>query len=233
MNRVSVVGTVHEESGLANITGLLAVLDRIKPEVIFLEIPSAAFDDHLSGARSNLESTAVLRYRAIHHVDLVPVDLPTPEDTFFRDNQDLFERIERTSPEYCRLVDWHRQYVRAYGFAYLNSDHCSTLWSQLHEATLTSIAELGDHRLAELYNLWQNTNELRDKAMMTNIENYCRRPRSVLAHFSWAPHIGSPSLTCRENGLELIPSQSNGTLPASLRRRSEHLVNSSVLKLTT
>jgi hypothetical protein len=174
MNRVSVVGTVHEESGLANITGLLAGLDRIKPEVIFLEIPSAAFDDHLSGARSNLESTAVLRYRAIHHVDLVPVDLPTPEDTFFRDNQDLFERIERTSPEYCRLVDWHRQYVRAYGFAYLNSDHCSTLWSQLHEATLTSIAELGDHRLAELYNLWQNTNELRDKAMMTNIENYCR-----------------------------------------------------------
>ena len=174
MNRVSVVGTVHEESGLANITGLLAVLDRIKPEVIFLEIPSAAFDDHLSGARSNLESTAVLRYRAIHHVDLVPVDLPTPEDTFFGDNQDLFERIERTSPEYCRLVDWHRQYVRAYGFAYLNSDHCSTLWSQLHEATLTSIAELGDHRLAELYNLWQNTNELRDKAMMTNIENYCR-----------------------------------------------------------
>lgn len=174
MNRVSVVGTVHEDNGLANITGLLAVLSRIKPEVIFLEIPSAAFDDHLSGTRSNLESTAVLRYRAIHHVDLVPVDLPTPEDTFFRQNQDLFERIERTSPEYCRLVDWHSQYVRAYGFAYLNSDHCSTLLSQLHEATLATIAELGDRRLAEHYDLWQNTNEVRDKAMMTNIENYCR-----------------------------------------------------------
>ena len=64
--------------------------------------------------------------------------------------------------------------MRAYGFAYLNSDHCSKLLSQLHEATLTTIAELGDHRLAEHYNLRQNTNELRDKAMMTNIENYCR-----------------------------------------------------------
>jgi len=178
MKRVSLVGTVHEEAGLASISGLLGILERITPEVIFLEIPSAAFDDYLSGTRSNLESTAVLRYRAIHHVDLVPVDLPTPEDTFFRQNQDLFERIERTSPEYCRLVDWHSQYVRAYGFAYLNSDHCSKLFSELHEAMLSAIRELADNRLAERYQLWRSTNELRDLEMMKNIEEYCQNNAS-------------------------------------------------------
>ena len=37
-------------------------------------------------------------------------------------------------------------------------------------------------------------------------------------------------MTCLESGLELIHSQSSGTLPASLRRRIEHLVNSTVLQ---
>ena len=174
MKRVSVVCTVHEESGLADSDGLLAILDRIKPEVIFLEVPSAAFGDYFSRTRWDLESQAVGRYRDSHHVDLVPVDLPTPSRDFFRDNQDLFERIERRSPEYCRLLDRHRQYVRAYGFAYLNSDQCSALFSQLHQAILTAIGELADARLVELYELWIRTNELRDKEMVKNIESYSK-----------------------------------------------------------
>jgi len=39
MKRIAVVGTVHEEKGLANVPGLLAILERIQPELIFLEIP--------------------------------------------------------------------------------------------------------------------------------------------------------------------------------------------------
>jgi len=174
MKRIAVVGTVHEEKGLANVPALLAILERIKPELIFLEIPSAALDDYLTGSRSNLESAAVSRYRAEHVVVLVPVDLPTPEADFFTNNRDLFERIERTSPDYCRLVDWHSQYVRAHGFAYLNSEHCRDLFSQLRQATDSAIESLADQRLAELYDLWIRTNTLRDKTMMRNIENHCR-----------------------------------------------------------
>ena len=63
MKHVSVVFIEHEENGHTNISGLLTILERIKPEVIFLEIPSAAFGDHFNGNRSNLESAAVSRYR--------------------------------------------------------------------------------------------------------------------------------------------------------------------------
>ncbi len=175
MKRVSLVGTVHEEAGLASISGLLGILERITPEVIFLEIPSGAFDDYSKGSRRNLESTAVSRYREMRHVDLVPVDLPTPDAEFFKNNEDLYRSIESKSPEYCRLMDRHIQDVGAYGFAYLNSEHCSTFWCKLHEAILTAIEELADRRLAELYELWIGTNKLRDKHMMKSIENYCRK----------------------------------------------------------
>lgn len=173
MKQVSLIGTVHEETGLANVSELLTILERIRPEVIFLEIPSAAFADYVAGIRSNVESTAATRFGEKHHVVLVPVDLPTPEGDFFRDNEFLFAQIQRRSPDYCRLIDWHSQRRRAEGFAYLNSERCSELWSAAHEAILAAIEELGDDRLIQLYALWRNTNALRDKAMIRNIEDYC------------------------------------------------------------
>jgi hypothetical protein len=184
MKRVSVVGTVHEEKGRANISELLAILERIKPEVIFLEVPSAAFDDHFNGNRANLESAAVGRYRENHHVDLIPVDLPTPDEDFFAKHRDLIRRIEGTSPDFRRLVDWHSQNASAHGFKYLNSKECSDLFSQLHEAMLAAIEKDVDRRLlAEVYDLWIRTNELRDKGMMKNMENHCRQASFSRAAF--------------------------------------------------
>lgn len=175
MKRVSVVGTVHAEEGFADVPELLKILSQIAPDVIFLEIPETVFDDNRTGVRRNLESTAARQYRNNRHVDLIPVDLPTPDEEFFRNDRQLHEAIERKSSEYRRLVDWHSQYVRAYGFAYLNSDHYSTLAAQLHQAMLAAIAELGDRRLAELYDFSIRTDELRDIAMVASIEGYPRR----------------------------------------------------------
>jgi len=203
MKRVSVVGTVHAEKGRANSSDLLAILERIKPEVIFLETPPAAFDDYFNGNDPNLESIAVSLYRENHRVDLIPVDLPTPDADFFAKHQLLSKRIERTSPDYRRLVDWHSQNVSAHGFKYVNSKECSDLFSQLHEAMLAAIEKDVDHRLlAEVYDLWIRTNELRDKGMMKNIENRGRQASfSRAAFLVGAAHRQSIiDLSCSEPG---------------------------------
>ena len=176
MTRVSVVCTEHEENGALNVSGLVAILERIEPEVIFLEIPPAAFDDFLSGAKTNLEYTAASRYPQIQRVDLIPVDLPTPEDEFWAKTGHLLRTIGRTSPEYRRLIDWHGYYVRENGLVYLNSEDCSTLWTQIYRAMRTAIERLPDRSmLAEYYDLWVSTNERRDMAMIKNIENHYRQ----------------------------------------------------------
>ena len=178
MKRVSLVGTVHKEKGLASPSALLAILERIRPEVLFLEASSEASGDYLNATGKDLESAAVSRYREIHHVDLVPVDLPMPDAELFQfmgDNAYLFKTIERRSPEYCRLVDEYSQEVRAHGFAYLNSERCSTHWSKVREAALAAIEELAYPRFTELYERWIGTNELREKHMMKSIEDYCRK----------------------------------------------------------
>jgi hypothetical protein len=80
MNCVSLVGTVHKEIGQASVSGLCAILEYIRPEVIFVEVPPAVFDNELVvqvRGEYDLESKAIRQYRTSRQVKLVPVDLPT------------------------------------------------------------------------------------------------------------------------------------------------------------
>lgn len=174
MNSVSLVCTVHEEQGLANASELLAILTHIQPEVIFLEVPLAAFDEYYeSCSRRNLESNAVRRYRENHRVELVPVDAPTPEKEFFEDIQHLNLRIREASTEYRQLLNRDSSHLRSQGFAYLNSEVSSKLWSEVYSAIHRTIEIIGDTRLVEINEAWERTNELREKKMIRNIQEYC------------------------------------------------------------
>jgi hypothetical protein len=174
MNSVSLISTVHDERGFANAAELHAILVRIRPDVIFLEVPPAAFNDYYRiCSRKNLESIAVKQYQEGHKVDLVPVDLPTPGEEFFSNSPDLFKRIEEESREFCRLIDANRIYAQTYGFAYLNSEHSTKLWSDVYEEMQGTIGKIGDARLVELYESWKEVNDLREKEMMEKIQKYC------------------------------------------------------------
>jgi len=170
--RVSLVGTLHEEAGLANVAELQTILERLQPEVIFLELPSAVLDEFLNGTRVNIESTAVRLYRESHRVELVPVDRAEPSGNFSRSTRDLFKAIDRASPNYRRLMDRQSLDTRVGGFPYLNSDRCIQSWADIYEEVLATVEWIGNPGLRETYDLWIRTHELRDAEMMKNIEDY-------------------------------------------------------------
>ena len=174
MNSVSLVCTVHEEAGLASSPELHAILAGIRPEVIFLEVPPAAFHDYyVSCSRKNLESSAVRQYRESGQAKLVPVDLPTPEREFFENTGYMRRSVWDASPEYRQLIRLDSAYLSRYGFAYLNSDHCSKLWFAIYEEMSSTIRKMDDSRLVELYELWNATNDSREDEMMKNVLKYC------------------------------------------------------------
>jgi hypothetical protein len=181
--RISLVGTVHTESGRANVAELEAILGRIQPDVIFVEIPSAHLADHLNCSRGSLESTAVVRYRERRPVNVVPVDLNRPNDQFFINSQEMFNKVERTSPDYRVLMDRHSLDTRDHGFPYLNSDRCAQAWANIYGEVLATIKWIGDAQLRQIYDLWSETNDRRDTGMLKNIDDYCVRhalPHGVL-----------------------------------------------------
>jgi hypothetical protein len=187
----SLVCTVHDETGRANVEELRAILERIQPDVIFLEVPPADFDDYYENcSRQNLEPMAIIQYRQGHQVKLVPVDLPAPSEDFDNNNQYLFKRIEKVSRAFCLLIDSNSTYVRTEGFTYLNSERSRKLWSDIYDEMVSTIKWMKDPRLIEIYESWKETNNLREKAMMENILQYAEQIPLIGVCFSWAQHIG-------------------------------------------
>jgi len=174
MTRLFLIGSRHEESGLTSVAALVGALEHLNPEVIFLERPVTLNEEQrTNGFKSTLESSSVELYESYHEVQLVPVDLPTPDLDFFRNNGYLLSRIERASSEYCRLIDWHAQYAGRYGFPYLNSRHCDKLWNDLEVEIEATVLSLNEPTLTDLLLKWNQLIEQRDIAMVSNIAEYC------------------------------------------------------------
>jgi len=177
---ISLIGTVHAENGRANLAELQTILERLQPDVIFAEIPTANLADYLDGSHGNLESAAVALYRKFRPVDVVPVDLNKPSDEFFRKSAEMFKMVDRASPKYRRLMDQNSLDTRIHGFPYLNSGRCAEAWTTIYDEVRATVEWIGDARLQQIYVLWRETNDRREKGMLENINDYCIR--DVLSH---------------------------------------------------
>lgn len=171
--RISLIGTVHAESGRANLVELRTILEHLQPDVIFAEIPTTHLAAYLDGSHGNLESAAVALYRKRRPVDVVPVDLNKPSDEFFRKSEEMFNKVERTSYEYRSLMDQNSLDTRDCGFPYLNSDRCTQAWAAIYDEVCATVEWIGDDRLRQIYALWSEINDRRETRMLENINRYC------------------------------------------------------------
>ena len=173
--RISLIGTVHADCGRANVAELKAILDRLSPEVIFAEIPTANLANYLDGSHGTLESATVALYRKRCPVNVVPVDLNKPSEEFFRNSEEMFKKVDRTSADYRRLMDQNSLDTRHHGFPYLNSDRCARAWADIYKEVLATVEWIGDIRLRQFYDLWSETNDRRESGMLESINSYCVR----------------------------------------------------------
>ena len=173
MKTVSLICTVHEEFGKANVHELHAILERIGPEVAFIEVPAAWGRERVDNHRG-LESSALLKYRETHSLSLIPVDLSTPTASYFRDSERLFNYIERVSKQYCQLLDNNKANMAEAGFSYLNGVLHESIQSEIHDEVLRILEMRGDPSLTQAYEAWRIQDDLREIEMISNIEKYGR-----------------------------------------------------------
>lgn len=171
--RISLVGTYHAECGAVTIRALLQILERIRPEVVFAEIPRTHVAAWMDGSHGTVESLAVAAYVATRAVDVVPVDLPKPNESFFREYEEVSRAIERTSPAFRRLADLNSRRTCVEGFSYLNSDACIEAWSDIYREERETVEYMRNSRLVTLYAQVRDLIEQRDLEMLSNIRAYC------------------------------------------------------------
>ncbi|WP_321867732.1 hypothetical protein [Paraburkholderia tropica] len=170
LKRVLIVSSVHNETGKATAGALDWLLDRLRPDVIFLECSPTQFPAFQNGLGRTLESTAVGLYRRRHEVVLEPVDLHLPDAEPLKLKIDeLFERIEAESPRYRQMDEANSQSTEQWGFAYLNSRDNAWLECEIQREMRVAVEAAGDSRLTDLYELWTRINDQREQEMIHRV----------------------------------------------------------------
>lgn len=164
------------EEGPCNVSTLHRILERVQPEVIFLEIPPFCFDQFfMDKTRSNLEANAVNSYLKMHRAAPVPVDVMEASSELIAEHQHLRREIRARSPEYCQLMHADSNFIARHGFAYLNSKYCVELWSNVDASIEEALERIGDTNLLRGYKNWKDVHEYREQQMLENIQHYCEK----------------------------------------------------------
>ena len=171
--RISLLGTYHAERGAVTVSALLSILERIQPEVVFAEIPRTHIDKWRAGTLGTVESKAIARYADTHSIQVVSVDSPVPDESFFQAWEEVVRNIERRSPTFRFLMDRNTHRTHEEGFAYLNSMECIQAWDDIRREQLETIEYIGVSRMRDTYVQVRDLNERRELEMLANIRSYC------------------------------------------------------------
>lgn len=168
---IKIICSFHTEIGKCNPAELYRIIENIRPEVIFEELPINIYQSIYSGQKppQTVESKAVLAYSNNYIVKHFPVD------TYNFDLNELFsdyEFIMRHSTEYIELFKKLIATVGNLGYDFLNSEKCTTLLSKLKSLELKVLTENSNKELLISYKNEKDIHEKRETEMIKNIINY-------------------------------------------------------------
>jgi hypothetical protein len=143
MCNITLVSTTHKANGKCNSDELLKIIEKICPEVIFLEALESNYTDydHLLfsqfGVNNNrLEINAIQKYGQNHTPECVPVLDTGLSDEFYikcRIVLEVSRGREKKSEytEYQQLLDNYNLLEKKYGFQFLNSEKSIELQEEM------------------------------------------------------------------------------------------------------
>jgi len=169
MRNITFISTIHRESGKCNTDELYKIIEKIAPEVIFLEALDKTYSEYESylfstfGVFHNkLEISAIQKYSRNATFEYVSVCETGLTDAFHR----KFEVVCQNR-EIQKLIDNFNFLTDTYGFEFLNSLECMNLQQELRvlESLILNNSDL-DQVVKKDIDAYENS-------MVRNIYAYC------------------------------------------------------------
>ncbi len=193
MYNITLVATIHSETGQCTPGELYKILEEINPEVIFDELPvhfaemyySDSFDLYCANTillnRTRpivpLEVKCIKEYAQSHSIEIVPVDIDTRQKV--SEHQQEINFMLHTFfkyEEYKKLDDEKDALILREGFHFLNSNRYLSFIERketMEKSIMESEAE--KNRLLKIYKLFHaEQHDNRENTMLENIYNYSK-----------------------------------------------------------
>lgn len=172
MHNITIVSTMHKEMGKCNSNELCKILERLTPDVIFLEALEETYSPYdelkfnsFGVLHRQLEISAIQEYSLKSSFEYVPVLDNGLSQAFANKYKSAFDSIEyQESIETLNSKAFHQ------GFSFLNSQECISL----HEKMRKMERQLLTNN-PELENAFKLDVEEYENTMLRNIYLYCEQ----------------------------------------------------------
>ena len=179
MHHITFISTIHKKIGKCNPEELHKIIEKISPEVIFLEAIEETYSqyNHLLFSKygqfhNKLEISAIQRYDINHTFEYVPVCEIGLSEAF-----DRKIKFVAQFKELQKLIDNFNLLAKENGFDFLNSLKCINLQEEMRilESHILNDTEMDKVIQADI--------EAYEEPMIQNIISYCKRNKFKSAIF--------------------------------------------------
>ena len=179
MGNITFISTIHKEIGKCNAEELFKIIEKLNPEVIFLEAIEETYSEYENYLFSTygvfhekLEISAIQRYNYTTSFEYVPVCENGLSDAFHKKI-----KLVCQNRGLQKLIDNFNYLAALKGFDFLNSLECIILQEEMRalESHILNDRELDESVKEDIENY--------EKPMIHNIYSYCRKSHFESAIF--------------------------------------------------
>ncbi len=169
---ITLLSSFHQELGNCNADELYKIIESLKPDVIFEELPLEIFNTvyKKNYIPASLEAKAIKRYVDNYEIEHFPVD------TYCFSYSELFSEfdfIANNSQEYLKLFSYQIALIKKYGFQIINSHKFLALIENLQNLEKEVLLKCERNDLLEKYMIEREIHHKRELVMLNNIYKYC------------------------------------------------------------
>ena len=179
MHNIIFISTIHKEIGECNANELCKIIEKLNPEVIFLEAVDetySTYENYLFSTygvyHKKLELSAIQKYSLTHSFKYVPVCENYLSEVFYQKN-----RIVCENKDLQKLIDNSIFMTATYGFSFLNSLESINLQEEMRMLESQILSGTNLNRIVkEDIDAYENP-------MIQNIYLYCKNHQFNTAIF--------------------------------------------------
>ena len=177
MNKITLIGTMHEEIGKYNEESLYNILEAINPDVIFEETSLyTATLIYKFGIKPEFpEQNVIQRYITNHNTENIPIDTLEYPKEFKKWERNIFEDLmqkNENNKELHELLKFRRNYISENGIEGMNTVYYDNLTIKVYQLKKDYLYNYREH-LIEDYNKYHDfIIEQREVEMVNNISKY-------------------------------------------------------------
>lgn len=183
MNKITVVGTFHTESGACTSDELLKIIHKISPSVIFCEASPEEFHAMLKATESfnPPEIKAIRTISQNSSIDIIPVDVYG--DPFDGRLEAMFELFRNKYQEYLYASEIQAGETHRLGFPFLNSEDSDQISRDKGSMEKFFVARANHYELSKTYKDWMEWNDKRENHWINAIHDYFEKSKTSTAVF--------------------------------------------------